>query len=97
MSRLFCLKIFSFSFFFNDTASSEIYTLSLLDALPIFITAKVEDVVAIVGFNTSYTIERHYQFEGSVILDKVKLKQILVNLIRNAKDALMESKQENKK
>src|SRR5215217_7227756 len=30
-----CLFIFSFFFFFNDTATTEIYTLSLHDALPI--------------------------------------------------------------
>src|SRR2546427_9010037 len=29
-------KAFSFFFFFNDTATTEIYTLSLHDALPIF-------------------------------------------------------------
>src|SRR2546430_17446897 len=29
-------------FFFNDTATTEIYTLSLHDALPILITGKVE-------------------------------------------------------
>src|SRR2546428_5044413 len=29
---------FSFFFFFNDTATTEIYTLSLHDALPIFLT-----------------------------------------------------------
>ena len=35
---LIFLKIFSFSFFFffNDTATTEIYTLSLHDALPIY-------------------------------------------------------------
>src|SRR2546422_4084681 len=38
MSRLFCLfclSLFVFFFFFNDTATTEIYTLSLHDALPI--------------------------------------------------------------
>src|ERR1039457_6824640 len=35
---LFCL-LFFFFFFFNDTATTEIYTLSLHDALPIFITS----------------------------------------------------------
>src|SRR5256885_5917674 len=39
MSDLFlylkCLSLFSFFFFFNDTATTEIYTLSLHDALPI--------------------------------------------------------------
>src|SRR5712675_758000 len=34
MSKLFFF--FSFFFFFNDTATTEIYTLSLHDALPIF-------------------------------------------------------------
>src|SRR3989441_13072133 len=39
-SRLVCLPLsasrsFSFFFFFNDTATTEIYTLSLHDALPI--------------------------------------------------------------
>src|SRR2546421_12461056 len=29
-------SVFSFFFFFNDTATTEIYTLSLHDALPIF-------------------------------------------------------------
>src|SRR2546425_11329176 len=33
---LFCTFSFSFFFFFNDTATTEIYTLSLHDALPIF-------------------------------------------------------------
>src|SRR5256885_11094388 len=31
-----CLAILLFFFFFNDTATTEIYTLSLHDALPIF-------------------------------------------------------------
>src|SRR5437660_11377804 len=35
LSSLFILLFFSF-FFFNDTATTEIYTLSLHDALPIF-------------------------------------------------------------
>src|SRR6267142_5933274 len=35
--RLLCkTPIFPFFFFFNDTATTEIYTLSLHDALPIF-------------------------------------------------------------
>src|SRR5260370_34138283 len=34
---MYCLPFFFF-FFFNDTATTEIYTLSLHDALPIFAT-----------------------------------------------------------
>src|SRR5690349_22374623 len=33
-----CFSFFSFFFFFNDTATTEIYTLSLHDALPIWVT-----------------------------------------------------------
>src|SRR5438034_8139123 len=33
---LVCYSFFSFFFFFNDTATTEIYTLSLHDALPIY-------------------------------------------------------------
>src|SRR2546422_8570407 len=32
--------IYSFFFFFNDTATTEIYTLSLHDALPIFVRVR---------------------------------------------------------
>src|SRR5688572_32223727 len=35
-----------FVFFFNATATTEIYTLSLHDALPIFVTAAMEDRTA---------------------------------------------------
>src|SRR2546423_7553800 len=33
--RIQCVRLFFFFFFFNDTATTEIYTLSLHDALPI--------------------------------------------------------------
>src|SRR5258708_39161551 len=36
---LICRPLHSFFFFFNDTATTEIYTLSLHDALPIYMTA----------------------------------------------------------
>src|SRR2546430_7827321 len=34
---MLCARIFCFFFFFNDTATTEIYTLSLHDALPIYL------------------------------------------------------------
>src|SRR2546422_3151948 len=37
LCAFFCLSILSFFFFFNDTATTEIYTLSLHDALPILL------------------------------------------------------------
>src|SRR6267143_2259171 len=39
------LLLFFFFFFFNDTATTEIYTLSLHDALPIFETRSTDGVV----------------------------------------------------
>ena len=36
--------VFIFIFFFNDTATTEIYTLSLHDALPILFSSCVENV-----------------------------------------------------
>src|SRR3712207_6996318 len=36
---MYCCKAISYYFFFNDTATTEIYTLSLHDALPILATA----------------------------------------------------------
>src|SRR2546422_5102330 len=39
----------SFLFFFNDTATTEIYTLSLHDALPIYPVPLAVDVAAVVG------------------------------------------------
>src|SRR2546430_9065186 len=43
---MFCLFFFFF-FFFNDTATTEIYTLSLHDALPICFSAKLSALRAI--------------------------------------------------
>src|SRR5438309_8023875 len=43
---LFLLLIFTF--FFNDTATTEIYTLSLHDALPIFDHVKLHHLVIVV-------------------------------------------------
>src|SRR2546423_12898127 len=42
-----------FFFFFNDTATTEIYTLSLHDALPIFMQ-RYHDVISSFGGKTSY-------------------------------------------
>src|SRR2546422_2284364 len=49
-SFYFCSRIlpsiFCFFFFFNDTATTEIYTLSLHDALPILIASRLRRAVA---------------------------------------------------
>src|SRR5687768_18226639 len=41
MRRTSCDHLYIFSFFFNDTATTEIYTLSLHDALPILSSAGI--------------------------------------------------------
>src|SRR5437762_14326040 len=41
-------------FFFNDTATTEIYTLSLHDALPIYFMQRYHDVISSFGGKTSY-------------------------------------------
>src|SRR2546430_17042854 len=40
----------TFFFFFNDTATTEIYTLSLHDALPICFPAPVEFIAAVIAY-----------------------------------------------
>src|SRR5256884_1143519 len=49
---VFCLLIFFFFFFFNDTATTEIYTLSLHDALPILASLADEHVTHILVTHT---------------------------------------------
>src|SRR2546429_6442506 len=41
MSLVMCVLLYFFFFFFNDTATTEIYTLSLHDALPISFDAAI--------------------------------------------------------
>src|SRR5947199_10131052 len=55
------LLIFLFFFFFNDPATTEIYTLSLHDALPIL--QRYHDVISSFGGKTSYDADnRHKRF-----------------------------------
>src|SRR5690348_18460435 len=46
------------SFFFNDTSTSEIYTLSLHDALPIFRQRHLGDVQLVLGDQSEQQVER---------------------------------------
>src|SRR3712207_7683887 len=50
-----CTSLF---FFFNDTATTEIYTLSLHDALPISLHADAQGVVAVLGHVQLADLER---------------------------------------
>src|SRR5260370_36977638 len=53
LCALMTLHVLFFFFFFNDTATTEIYTLSLHDALPIFMQ-RYHDVISSFGGKTSY-------------------------------------------
>src|SRR5258707_3496590 len=56
-----CLAFFHFFFFFNDTATTEIYTLSLHDALPISIyqrAAELGDASAALALGATYDPNR---------------------------------------
>src|ERR1039457_1860005 len=44
-----CSVFFFFFFFFNDTATTEIYTLSLHDALPIYVRVEQAEVIVNLG------------------------------------------------
>src|SRR2546430_16147805 len=51
-----------FFFFFNDTATTEIYTLSLHDALPIYSGASQEDVFEVIN-----VVSREYKIDATRI------------------------------
>lgn len=53
--------------------------------------------VNIVGFDSTFHITRKFDYQQVLSIDKSKLMQVLVNLIRNAKDSLLESKKDDKK
>src|SRR2546429_5712277 len=53
-----------FFFFFNDTATTEIYTLSLHDALPIFYNSKADNK------NGTLHLERHLTVELALLEQK---------------------------
>src|SRR5437867_9762710 len=65
-----CISIFLspllFFFFFNDTAPTEIYTLSLHDALPIF---KIEVWLPVLGWNGKFQAVGNGGWAGSISYD----------------------------
>ena len=69
------LFLFSFSFFFNDTATTEIYTLSLHDALPISSQNKERVKRALSNMNESYSDQRLFLTMQEGELD-IPLKEI---------------------
>src|SRR5258708_26257707 len=53
----------SFFFFFNDTATTEIYTLSLHDALPIWVDGDGEDRVVVLAVDPVELVAPHLRSE----------------------------------
>src|SRR2546427_4991597 len=53
---MFQLIIFLFFFFFNDTATTEIYTLSLHDALPIYLITLAAEIGSLILYFFCYLL-----------------------------------------
>ena len=82
--RIFFFYIFFYFFFFNDTATTEIYTLSLHDALPISLTL-ILNMGKIKGKLVKRSSERLIQ-EGIEFSDKFeKNKKVLGNTMPSKK------------
>ena len=81
--KYFIYYLFIFIFFFNDTATTEIYTLSLHDALPISEDVKV--IFEIFGFLLlkEYIIEKAVMFNGIGRNGKTKTLKLMENFIGN--------------
>src|SRR5438552_18549785 len=62
LESVFLILLFIFVFFFNDTATTEIYTLSLHDALPIYpLTAGLDHVLGPVADGDEPPGVHHHQ------------------------------------
>src|SRR5438445_11508914 len=74
-------------FFFNDTATTEIYTLSLHDALPIYVfemaaTETITSIILIKLIRVSLGTVRHPRRFKIVVIDiQITLKQMLRDFI----------------
>src|SRR5438874_10559068 len=99
---LYCLYILYFFFFFNDTATTEIYTLSLHDALPIFIVSDDDfgmNSNGMVVTETTITLDRkstrlnssHVEISYAVFCLKKKKNNNNNILIKNIKENISHS------
>src|SRR6266567_4991448 len=72
----FCLLFF---FFFNDTATTEIYTLSLHDALPISNVVDITNYAMLALGNPLHAFDRD-KLVGKVIVRRARPGELLVTL-----------------
>src|SRR5256885_13128684 len=80
---MFLFTIFFFFFFFNDTATTEIYTLSLHDALPILIITCycVKNLYYVSNFNCNVVYKFTIFFP---LFDVILNKQKAINIDRKS-------------
>src|SRR5215467_14790773 len=105
------MLFFFFFFFFNDTATTEIYTLSLHDALPICFLARARSALAtipgshVVGKTSIEETDRkstrlnssHLVISYAVFCLKKKKKKNNLNLLKNKKKKTKKKTKTNKK
>src|SRR3712207_8502029 len=75
-----------FFFFFNDTATTEIYTLSLHDALPIYEAVSAEDLHAFLG-------RAHRNLRGVELGHRRELRHALARVL-DGRGAMAEQRSE---
>src|SRR6266571_8846176 len=87
-----CFFFFCFFFFFNDTATTEIYTLSLHDALPIFPTPPLgadwpPPRAAMSGRSEEHTseLQSHVNLVCRLLLEKKKKNKKKLSIINQTK------------
>src|SRR2546430_9780290 len=76
-----CTYLLSFFFFFNDTATTEIYTLSLHDALPIYLRFRSERRMA-AGEDQPQSLVGH----GSFLVECVRSRRFPLGSLSERRD-----------
>ena len=74
-------------FFFNDTATTEIYTLSLHDALPIYFDGKTAKILTVSGGRI--ITDFNNPLAGKIVIYKIKVLRTVLDINEKAK-ALIE-------
>src|SRR6266513_6196787 len=82
--RFLCTVSFIFFFFFNDTATTEIYTLSLHDALPISSQPRVVPIEIFVKADQGLRV-RQRDASGQIVDERDVTKSELANVIKKAR------------
>src|SRR5699024_12801402 len=76
LAAVLILFFFSFSFFFPNMATTEIYTLSLHDALPIFFGVGVDGAGFAHGAGVfGVVVDHHRRADGAVVVDPLHVHQ----------------------